>query len=111
MANNDSPYLLTKALETSLNSVLSALDIYSLQTAPQKLVNAIKRELVDARLDVRDYELSETREEQLGNAKHARTRLKKLDRDIIAASEYNIFSSVDVAQISANIEQIIERLE
>lgn len=67
--------------------------------------------MVEARLDVRDYELSETRKEQLKNAAAAKKRLEKVRKDILAASEYNIFSAVDVAQFTGDIDHINERLE
>lgn len=67
--------------------------------------------MAEARLDVRDYELSETRDEQLKNAATAQKRLVKVRKDILAASEYNIFSAVDVAQFTGDIDHINERLE
>lgn len=106
-----SPYLLTKALETQIGGILMPIDVIDLDQVARKLVVGMKRGIIDARLDARDYELSETREEQLKNAKAAKKRLKQLEHDILAASEYNIFSSIDVAQLTANLEQIIERLE
>jgi hypothetical protein len=106
-----SPFLLIKALETQLRGTLSRLDVASLPHGEQKLVTTLRNDLVDARLDVRDYELSETREEQIRKMKEAKARLTKVRKEILAASEYNIFSAVDVAQISAQIEQIIEKLE
>lgn len=76
--------------------------------AQQKIVAAIKRELVDCRLDIRDYELSETRAEQLNNAKNAQKRLDDLRKYILSASEYDIFGAVDVAQLTAQLDQIAE---
>ena len=107
---NKSPFLLIKSLEIRVNATLSALDIYRLDVAERKTVRGLKSELNDARLDIRDYELSETREEQLKNAKHAVKRLERVRRLILAASEYNVFSSVDVAQLTAELEQIIENI-
>lgn len=77
----------------------------------RKVVTALKYELVDARLDIRDYELSETREEQLANAKSAKERLDNVRKHILVASEHNIFSAIDVAHISANIEQVIDNIK
>jgi hypothetical protein len=110
-SSNESPFLLTKELESALNNTLAAIDVYELDAAPRKIATNLRRCITDARLDVRDYELSETRDEQLAHAQEAKKRLHKVRKDILSASEYNIFSSVDVAQLTANIEQIIERLE
>lgn len=106
-----SPYLLISQLVSQLNGAMSAVDIYSLDTKPRKVLIDLQRRMPDARLDVRDYELSETRDEQLRNAKTAKKRLEQVRKDILAASEYNIFNAVDVAQLTGSIDYIIERLE
>jgi len=105
-----SPFLQAKQLETQLSSVLAAIDIYDLPAKEAKLIRTLRQETTDARLDARDYELSETRDEQLKNAKAAKQRLEHVRRNILAASEYNIFSAADVAITSAQIEQIMENI-
>lgn len=107
---NLSPFLLVKSLETRVSGVLSAFDLFDLEAAEQKVVRGLRAEIIDARLDIRDYELSETRDEQLRKAKEARVRLDHIRKLILAASEYNIFSAVDVAQLTAELEQIIENV-
>lgn len=99
-----------KALDTQLNSVLSGLDVASLPRSEQRLVNGLKHDIVDARLDIRDYELSETRDEQLHKAREAKKRLERIRKGILATSEYNVFSAVDVAQLTAQLEQISENV-
>lgn len=108
--DNSSPFLMIKRLEIQLNGVLSALDILDLPAGERKIVTVLKSDLVDARLDVRDYELSETRDEQLRHAREAIKRLERIRKGILSASEYNIFSAVDVAQLTAQLEQIIENV-
>jgi len=110
MVAQQSPFLLVKSLETQLRGVLSPMDIFSLPAAERRIVTSLKDEVVDARLDIRDYELSETRDEQLGKARDAKRRLEKIRKEILAASEYNVFGAADVAQLSAELEQIIENL-
>jgi len=109
--DNTSPFLLTKRLETHLREALSGIDVYGLEPAPRKVVTDLRRRIVDARLDTRDYELSETREEQLKYARAAKKRLSGVRKDILAASEYNMFSAIDVALITGTIDQIVERIE
>jgi hypothetical protein len=99
-----------KGLETQLVGVLSALDVYSLPPAQRKVVTELRRDIVDARLDVRDYELSETRPEQLSKAKIAQERLDQARKLILVASEQGIFTAIDVAQLTAIIEQISSHL-
>ena len=106
-----SPFVLTKQLETQLNSALSMIDVYDLPAKEAKLVHALKQEVLDARLDARDYELSETRAEQIKCAQVAKKRLEQVRKNILAASEYNVFGAVDVAQLSAQIEQIIDYIQ
>lgn len=105
-----SPFLGIKRLETELQGRLAALDIVTLPVNERKLISGLKNELIDARLDIRDYELSETREEQLRKAGEARQRLERIRKMILGLSEYNVFGSVDVAQLSAELEQISEQV-
>ncbi|HVS58360.1 MAG TPA: hypothetical protein VHD60_01325 [Candidatus Saccharimonadales bacterium] len=105
-----SPFLLIKQLEAQLNGALSAFDLFSLPAGQRKTITTLRRELTDARLDVRDYELSETRDEQLKNAKVAKKRLDQVRRHILAASEFNVFGPVDVAQLTAQAEQISDNV-
>lgn len=110
MESNESPFLLMRGLETQLNGRLAAIDVYGLPEGERKVVTGLKQELVDARLDIRDYELSETRAQQLKNAKAAKNRIKDIQKAVLAASEYNVFGAADVAQLSAQLEHIQERL-
>ncbi len=107
---NESPFLAIKALETQVKGILRGFDLYGDDAAYRKAIKELKQELTDARLDIRDYELSETRAEQLDNAKQAKKRLEQIRRQILAASEYNVFSAIDVAQLTAQIEQITENV-
>lgn len=105
-----SPYLLTQSLERSVMGVLTRIDLYNLEAPAARVTHSLKKRLIEARLDIRGYELSETREEQLKGASGGRRKLEEIRKDILAASEYNIFNPVDVAQISAQLELISERL-
>jgi hypothetical protein len=89
---------------------LAGQDVTALPRSVQKQVGDIKRFITDAKLDVRDYEFSETRVEQLVHIKQARQRFDQIKKLILAASEYNVFSSIDVAALSAHIEQIVDEL-
>lgn len=108
---NNSPFLAIKSFETQLLASLRPIDIYEVPAAERKVITQLKNEVVDARLDIRDYELSETRDEQLRKAHVATRRLEHIRKNILAASEYNVFSAVDVAQLSAQLEQIAENVK
>ncbi|HEU4914730.1 MAG TPA: hypothetical protein VFT16_05025 [Candidatus Saccharimonadales bacterium] len=100
-----------KALESQISSILSFYDISELPMQQKDLVTNLKHQLVDIRLDARDYEYAETRAEQLQHAKEGKQRLGQLEQSILKASEYNMFGAVDVAHISAGIEQLISGME
>jgi hypothetical protein len=108
---NESPAAQAKNLETRVNSILRKFDFSRLNTDQRESLLALRQDLVNARIYTTDYELSETREEQLQNAKRAKQWLASARKKILKASEYNIFGAVDVAHLSARIDQISEDLK
>jgi hypothetical protein len=108
---NQSPYELLRSLENELNGILSGQSVYDLPPVQQKMIARIRREVNEARLDVRDYQSSETKPAQAKFAKQATKRLRSIGSILLAASTYNIFSAIDVALISAKVEQIIAIIE
>lgn len=98
-------------IETRITSVLSALDVDGLPLAARNLVEQIKRVATDARLDARDYQYAETRAEQLALAAAAKKRYQMLQHHILKASEQDMFSAIEVAQLSAHIEQLMTNME
>lgn len=71
----------------------------------RKAINELKQNLIDAKIYTQDYELSEMRQEQLDNAKRAKKYLSLARRQILRASEFNVFGAVDVAHLTAQIDQ------
>jgi hypothetical protein len=100
-----------KSLELQVGGILSNYDIADMPQSERELVTTLKNQLIDARLDAQDYEYAETRVDQLKVAKAAKKRLEQLQETIVKASEYNLFSAVDIAQLSARIQQIISGME
>ena len=101
----------SKDIVTRLGVSISGHDFDSFLAPERQLLSAIKRLAIDAKLDVRDYEYAETRTEQIVLGKTGVKRLEELRKTLVAASEYNLFSAIDVAQLSAQIEQLISRIE
>ncbi|HEX2615240.1 MAG TPA: hypothetical protein VHL10_07090 [Nitrososphaera sp.] len=93
-------------MEAQVNLVLRKFDITRLGSVQRENILTMKRELAQSRVYARDYELSETREEQVTNAKRTKLWLGRARRRILKASESNIFGAADVAQLSAQIDQI-----
>lgn len=103
-----SPFLAMRRIEEQMKSVLRTVDVDFLGVHDKKIVNGLRRLLIDARLDVRDYELSETRDEQIKKAFLGKKRLIKLNKAIIDL--YNVFGPADVAHLSAQVEYVSSRL-
>ena len=97
-------------LQGQLNGILSAFDIDEFSPEERKLTHLIKRLAIDARLDARDFEYAETRLEQTRLGATAVKTLERLRQAILAASEHNLFSAIDVAQITAHIEYMISKI-
>jgi hypothetical protein len=106
-----SPYELCKRVEGQLQAKLSGLDIPSLSHDTQAIVQTLRQTIIDARLTVQEYTFAETREEQAKAAREAQEYLAQAQKGILAASSHSIFGAVDVAHLSANIEQITDRLK
>lgn len=95
-------------VERLLKALLRRVDTDLLEADEKKAVHGLRQLIVDTRLDIRDYELSETREEQIKKMHAAKRRIGKLEANIVAASV--VFGPADVAQLSAQLEQIQGRL-
>lgn len=97
---------MVKQLDTDINRVLRRIDLYKLSEKPRKAVAELKQSLIDARRYAQGYEYSETREEQLDNAKAAKKWLAGARAQILKASEFDIFGPIDVAHLTAQIDQL-----
>lgn len=100
-----------REIERRINSILSSFDIDSLSLPERELIMLIKRNATDARLDVRDYEYADTRIEQIARQNEAKKRYEQIQAYIVKASEYNLFTAIEVAAISANIQQLLSKME
>lgn len=99
-----SPFLAMQQAERQIKTQLRSVDIDLLEPTEKKAVLSLKRLAVDARIDIRDYELSETRTEQLKYATAAKKDLAKLRGAILAVG--SAFGPADVAQLTAELELI-----
>jgi len=106
-----SPSRKIKQLDSQISNILRGFDIRKLSSKEREIISKLQRNLTDSRIYSADYELSETRDEQLDNAKKAKKWLEQARKNILTASEFNIFGALDVAHISALIDQIISELK
>lgn len=107
----DAPYELARRLEQEIKAALRSATYGSKPDRHAELsITQARRQANELRLDIRDYSLSESRAEQAKYALAARERLKVLRHAILEASSYGIFSSLEVAQLSARLDTIAEGL-
>lgn len=106
-----SPYELCKKVERQLQAKLSGLDVPSLPREEQTIIHALRQAVTDARLTIRDYEVADTRAEQVSAAQEAKDFLEQAQKSILTASSYGVFGPADVAHLSANLEQIADHLQ
>ena len=99
-----SPFLAIQRTEGQIKALLRGIDLEQLEVVERKAAASLRRLIVDTRLDIRDYELSETRNEQLKSAKVAKKQLAKLRETILAIG--SVLGPADVAQLTAQLEQV-----
>lgn len=93
-----------------IGSILNNLDLNTLSREELKLMGTIKHMVADARLDIRDWEMSDSRAEMQANAKAAIHRIEQARASILLASERNWFSAIDIAEISARFDRFVSEL-
>jgi hypothetical protein len=105
-----SPFARAKALDTHIISVVMHFDVDALPAAQRELIKAMKRAATDVRLDIRDYGMAESREEQERLGAATKKRLVGLEQLIAKAGELNLFGAADVAHLSATAQQLMADL-
>ena len=103
---NYTPAALVKQVDTQVNSILRKTNWDAVNDKARKAVAELRQNLTDAKVYAQDYELSEMRDEQLDNARQAKKYLDQARQQILRASEFDMFGPVDVAHLTAQIEQV-----
>jgi hypothetical protein len=109
--HSNPPAAAVKQVDNQINMILRAVNYRQLAAREVKLLAGLTQNLSDARIYAHDYEVSEMREEQLDNAKKAKKYLNQARAAILRASEFDIFGAVDVAHLTAQVDQIIGDLK
>jgi hypothetical protein len=99
------PSIRVKRLEADVRQVLRKTNEGKLELKYRKALGELRQNLVDIRIYTNAYEFSEERPEQLINIKKAIKYLDQARQHILKLSEGNIFSAVDVAHLSSQIDQ------
>lgn len=108
---NYTPVGLVKQVDTQVNSILRKTDLDQVNEKGRKAVLDLRQNLASARVYAADYEVSEMRDEQLDNAKKAKSYLEKARGQILRASEFDVFGPIDVAHLTAQIDQLKDDLK
>ena len=107
MAEEASPFALAKNIGAFVSRFLSGTDVHSLPREQREVVMLLKNQAADIRLDIRDYGMAETRAQQEHLAKETAERLEAFQTTVLKVSEYNLLGAADVAQLSAQLQQLI----
>jgi hypothetical protein len=94
-----------------VGAILVQIDLDVADRAQIKLVGTIKHLLQDTRLDIRDWEMADSRADMQRNAREALKRIEQVRSSILLASEHNIFSAIDIAEFSAQFDLVASRLQ
>jgi hypothetical protein len=99
-----------KRLEADVRQILRKVNESKLERKYRNALADLRQNLVDIRIYTNGYEFSEERPEQLENAGAAKHWLAEARKNILKASESDVFSAIDVAHLSAQIDQLIGAL-
>jgi hypothetical protein len=108
---NKTPLVQAITIEKYIGGILAAFDLEGLGFADKNLLQLIRRQATDSRLETRDYEVAETRNEQMERKAAAHAQLNDLQDNILKASQIGVFTAIEVAQVSAMIDQLISDVE
>ena len=95
-------------VDRQVKGLLRQIDSESLVKEEKQSIQDLKQLLNEVRLEIRDYDFAQTRGEQLKHGKLARKQLRKLVDEILALS--SLFGPADIAQLTAQLEQLSEKL-
>ena len=87
-----------------VGSILNRTDLDLMDRTQLRLSGTIKHLLADTRLDIRDWEMADSRQEMEQSSKQALLHLRQVREVMLQASETNLFSAIDIAEISAQFD-------
>lgn len=97
-----------RQIERRIKLIVREVDTDKLSKQEKHSIAQIKMALSEIRLDLRDYEFAETRAEQLKWRDMAHHNLRALTMLITRLGQ--IFTAIDVAELSAQIELVSDAL-
>ena len=106
----ESAYVMATRVDGDVTRILSSVDLHEQDIKVRSKVHILKQELTEARTEIRDFELAETRIEQQKVGVQTRNRLAEIEKHILMLSQYNIFNPIEVAELSARIDMLRQEL-
>jgi len=107
---SQSPAAQLKKLEKYIYNLKAARHLNTLSTAPREAMIALRNDVSNARIQVDAYQNNEDSRMQAELLARAVELLEQVRAGILMASSYDLVDVVDVAQLSAMTELIIERI-
>lgn len=108
-----SPYEQLRQVGFSVNRFGAAVDWDMQSTAARRSFEGLRRNVQHAQDTLKDYEMFELEEDTAKQARLLPKAIKCLQavRDsLLKVSEYDLIGAVDVAQISVEIDELIDKL-
>lgn len=96
-------------LDRRLKNILRDVDAEMLAPPERAVLHKLKLAMNEVRLDVRDYEYAQSREEQLKWAKIGRHNVTALNKLLLSLED--VFSPADIAECGAYLETLRSALE
>jgi hypothetical protein len=106
----DSLYDIARKVEMDIHHSLKYVHSLDLASDVREKLVTLKRDAADARVAVRDYMYADTKSSQVKASTAIREQLVMVRQGVLAASQHDIFSSSDVAELSAYIDYLHEHL-
>jgi hypothetical protein len=100
-------------IEHTLVGLWNKIDLQDLETPARRSIEAFRRQMQITKAIARDYEMSEAEEDPLAQLRllpKLAKAIEQLRATILKASEYDLVGAVDVAQLSAILDEQLDRL-
>lgn len=110
MDSGHSIFYQAKQLDDDVGRLLRPIDRDKLSVKEKNTLAKLKQSLTDTRIYAQAYSQAETKEDIFKNALAVKKCLSKTQACILSASETNIFGAIDVAHLSAQVEQLKTKL-
>lgn len=100
---------IAQKLDRLIKGVIRSLDVEALSQKERTALSQIRLACNEIRLDIRDYEYAQSREEQLKWAKIGRHNVAALNKLLLSLED--VFSPADIAECGAYLETLRSALE